>query len=223
MRIISEFYDFYDFLSSRSDDRIYARKTEYHKFYNQLNKSIIINNIEINLTPLYDILENFTKSFLHKSEMEFLIVNEKVYVHGYEIYVNYRNIYQSGYIPIHSDKVERNSKKRLSFLNIPYYEINKDFTVNNLNMSYVCEKLNSPLIFIKISSSDIYVTINPTIKNTKFISCFENPYSIFQDIEKFINNKNNPEPKMIQLSDKVKLEKHGFDKYSFRKQPQKKG
>lgn len=64
--------------------------------------------------------------------------------------------------------------------------------------------------------------VNPLLNDYKFYKLFDS-YQAFQEISMFISGVlGNKEKKVIQVSDKNKIEQHGFDyKWSFRKKPKK--
>lgn len=64
--------------------------------------------------------------------------------------------------------------------------------------------------------------LNPCLKDIEFFRII-NPYVAFQEIEMFLSGVLGfPAPPMIEITDKDKLAKQGFDKWSFRKMPTKK-
>ena len=71
------------------------------------------------------------------------------------------------------------------------------------------------------SGSNQRFIVNPVLKDYEFYKVFET-YSAFQEIQMFIsgvlgtNNKD-----IIEVEDKYKIAQHGFDKWSFRKEPTK--
>lgn len=64
--------------------------------------------------------------------------------------------------------------------------------------------------------------INPLLKEYQFYKIF-NAVQAFQEIQMFISGVlGNKEKEIIEISDKDKIKQHGFDKWSFRKEPQNK-
>lgn len=64
--------------------------------------------------------------------------------------------------------------------------------------------------------------LNPSLKKLDFHK-FKDPYTTYQDIFQYVAGVlNRPENNMVTISDKDKIHKHGFDKWSFRKMPTKK-
>ena len=64
--------------------------------------------------------------------------------------------------------------------------------------------------------------INPLLKEYQFYKIF-NAVQAFQEIQMFISGVlGNKEKDIIQVADKYKIAGHGFDKWSFRKEPEEK-
>jgi hypothetical protein len=63
------------------------------------------------------------------------------------------------------------------------------------------------------------ITLNPSLKELEF-QTIKDPYTAYQDIFQYVaGTLNKPENKMVKISDKDKVHKHGFDKWSFRTMP----
>jgi coproporphyrinogen III oxidase len=67
---------------------------------------------------------------------------------------------------------------------------------------------------------DVNIVTYPILKNYEFFKVF-NPYETYQQIEMFISNLAINEDRIVMISDKLKAETHGFDKFSFRKDKSK--
>ena len=62
--------------------------------------------------------------------------------------------------------------------------------------------------------------INPLLKDYEFYKIF-NSFQAFQEISMFIGGVlGNKEKEIIEIADKYKIAQHGFDKWSFRKEPE---
>lgn len=76
---------------------------------------------------------------------------------------------------------------------------------------------NSPILNITYYDGGFAIHVNPRLKEYNFISQYD-PVSAFQEISMYIGNnlviQKDPNPK---LSDDIKRDIHGFDKWSFRK------
>ena len=64
--------------------------------------------------------------------------------------------------------------------------------------------------------------INPLLKEYQFFKVF-NAFQAFQEIQMFLGGVlGNKEKDIVNVADKYKIAQHGFDKWSFRKEPEKK-
>jgi len=64
--------------------------------------------------------------------------------------------------------------------------------------------------------------INPMLKEYEFFKIFDS-YQAFQEIQMFLSGVlGNKEKEIIVVEDKYKIASHGFDKWSFRKEPENK-
>lgn len=84
-------------------------------------------------------------------------------------------------------------------------------------------ELDSPIIFIDHQSPHSFtrqtkVYTNPKLRDVEFYKIV-NPFIAFQELSMFIGGiMGGKSPIMIQVSDEDRILKHGFDKYSFRKE-----
>jgi hypothetical protein len=70
--------------------------------------------------------------------------------------------------------------------------------------------------------SDSRFIVNPVLKEYKFYKVFDT-FSAFQEIQMFISGVLGADKKeIIEVEDKYKITQHGFDKWSFRREPSKK-
>jgi hypothetical protein len=82
---------------------------------------------------------------------------------------------------------------------------------------------NSPVFaidtaFVRYGARDSNFILNPTLKTYKFFKLFDS-FQALQEIQMFISGVlGTGENKMIEVADKYKIESHGFDKTSFRKE-----
>lgn len=66
------------------------------------------------------------------------------------------------------------------------------------------------------------LTLNPSLKALEF-QRIKDPYSAYQDIFQYVSGVlNKPENRMVNISDRDKIHKHGYNKWSFRQLPTKK-
>lgn len=65
------------------------------------------------------------------------------------------------------------------------------------------------------------IILNPPLKDYKFVTQ-KDPYTTFQEIYMFMSGViGSTGPHLVEISDKIRAQKHGFDKWSFRKPPKK--
>jgi len=94
-------------------------------------------------------------------------------------------------------------------LNTPIFIYDYDSNVKNIS-GYCREYHNSKFI------------INPLLKNYEFYKKFDS-FQTFQEISMFIGGVlGSKEKKIIEVEDKYKIAQHGFNKWSFRKEPKDK-
>lgn len=94
---------------------------------------------------------------------------------------------------------------------------NSNFTVpKEVNTKAIENKIVIATIDI-YCKSDYNFCINPSnLKNFEFFKVM-NAFQAAQEIQMWIGNFTNPENNMVEIADKYKIHKHGFDKQSFRK------
>jgi hypothetical protein len=85
----------------------------------------------------------------------------------------------------------------------------------------------TPLFFLNHvhsyrSPDKTILTMGPSLQGINFQK-IKDAYTTYQDIFQFVaGTLNKPESKMVKISDKDKIAKHGFDKWSFRQKGPKK-
>lgn len=78
-------------------------------------------------------------------------------------------------------------------------------------------KYSSPVIVFTNTEKGVRLITNPKLKDFKFQKIKE-PFTAFQEISTFISNTfGYPGNPTVEVSEKTKIEKHGFNKWSFRK------
>ncbi len=91
--------------------------------------------------------------------------------------------------------------------NIPVFVYDSDY-----KRYYVTKHYHNNPIFL----------INPLLKEYRFFRVF-NAFQAFQEIEMFLSGVlGNKEKEIVDVLDKYKIAQHGFDKWSFRKEPENK-
>lgn len=100
--------------------------------------------------------------------------------------------------------------------------------VNNINARQIFIEYNTPVFIYDLNYYncenwrffDEKFIINPPLNKYKFYKIFDT-YQAFQEISMFISNILVSDKKiMVDIEDKYKIEQHGFDKWSFRKESQ---
>jgi len=199
--------------------KVFKQAKDYWKNTNSYRN---LNNYSFNekYKKKYDYYNYFIVFFCDKIYIGWEFVKENI---GYEItntkYITY-------------DIIE--VKKRLKTEASKFYNENFDDSVNsilNKSMMELHREYNSPtLVFDMNATSERYrmsrdrpiFRINPVLKSYEFYKVFDT-FSAFQEIQMFIGGVlTNPEENMIELSNDVRIKKHGFDKFSFRKEPKNK-
>ena len=99
--------------------------------------------------------------------------------------------------------------------------------INDANVLEVFREYNAPAFVYDCDwSEDNYggnyrhsFTINPVLKDLKFYKVFD-AFTAFQEIQMFISGVLGiGEKEIIEVADEYKIPQHGFDKWSFRKEP----
>ena len=102
--------------------------------------------------------------------------------------------------------------------------------VKNYDALYLFRELNTPVFLydqdygrIDINPHSRYhpkFIINPLLKEYQFFRVFET-FQAFQEIQMFLSGVlGNKEKEIVNVADKYKIAQHGFDKWSFRKEPE---
>lgn len=105
------------------------------------------------------------------------------------------------------------------------YQKFRDFDTGR--MVELFHKFQTPLFVVSHTYSyrkpdKTVITLGPCLKDLEF-QRIKDTYTAYQDIFQFVaGTLNKPENKMVKISDKDKIAKHGFDKWSFRQKGPKK-
>lgn len=217
MRIISNFKDYYDGVAHQFFDKdlIYVRKEEIicddikeiSKKLNLFSKDI--RNPTIHFCGTFDSLYCSIIFFCGKS------------------YPFYHNYYIDKIFFTKEEVLEYSELaigKRLYNWHDSSYKANEIFALSekssNINTEY-----NSPIVVLTIDRDNNYNNKYKLIKNynlSKFnFANIIDPYTAFQEIFMFMNSIYRNEKVIPEVDDKYKIQQHGFDKFSFRKMPEK--
>jgi len=124
-------------------------------------------------------------------------------------------------------------KKILIIKNETFYNINFDDSVNHIlnhDMMELHRKYNTPILVLDMNAN-VYNSwrgrnkpsfyVNPILKPYEFYKVFDT-FTAFQEIQMFVGGVLTNSENIIELSNDVRIKKHGFDKWSFRKEPKNK-
>lgn len=240
MKIISNFRDYYDSILLYGTDPklLYYRNTDEIKF----NLLDIYEKNKINVPHIFKFdndfpynrgVDYFNKKINIATNYFYIFFCGKLYIGIYTTLTDLEKFNCSCYDDyvfnfIHYS-VESLSKWIINKLgneiknNKEYIKYIKDIT-NELTYLYsnikisnnLFIKFNTPIFLIdKFAWEDII--INPQLKSYDFMKV-KNPFEAFQEISEYIGNIFGvPGNKIININDRSKIIKHGFDKWSFRK------
>ncbi|MDO8640104.1 MAG: hypothetical protein Q7R33_01010 [Nitrosarchaeum sp.] len=221
MRIISKFHDYYDCIQSYGFDPkiVYYRKTE-----NIVDKSAIkvLKSVYMKFpsTGYYGSIPYYGSTLTYHPVL--FIVSGKLYV-SYEIdvgigqrteYVFDKTIIENFMSKSCSKKYRYNSLSDIRKLNQAYQEL------KNVDFNKVSIGLKTPVILMKHSYENedriVYVK-DPFLKEYNFVKVLD-PFTMYQTLSMFVGNFLIEQSKPIwPISDNLKAQSKGFDKYSFRK------
>lgn len=241
MRIISDFKDYYDFLSDPSDtNHIWNRKTEIITIHKNDPDFKNFNNYYSNLSPYtHSIIgsRTWSKSIkeFNRDTIEFrtsLLMfcgNPYIIMTTSEQPDRYFYFGKDDFEQIVKEHSAKNSRSHFWIKgNISAYESimqgNMPHYLKNINLNFKC-----PIIYIK--HIDYYdnrfkefrfeIELNSSLKSIQFEKLID-PYNVFQSLDRYIwNDLAATNDIADNISNQDKIESHGFDKWSFRKQSSK--
>jgi len=218
MKIISTFHDYYDSIQGYGFDPtvIYLRKTkEIENHYRQKTYKIQLRGLYNNKYD-YEIRYSGVVFFCAKV-YPFVCFRHSV---NCKLRYFYNPVVLLRYIERAYSK-DINSHRRWKFSGGNHKKNIKEFFAipNNFEVNIkLHEKFDSPVFVIHYNYflCNNYTIVNPVLKDMNFQTVYD-PYSAFQEIDMFLSGvMQSAENKMITISDKVRKQKHGFDKTSFR-------
>lgn len=231
MRIISNFKDFYDGISHQYLDKdiLYLRSSIQE--YPEKNAVPDVAHFEIadsrnNITYFFSLeLLGFCGKIypmvvIRTTGIEFKPTEFNQYSHGFFSYDKLVDFVKLKNIPIKEGRRYRwfNFSYQDSLADIArFFETNTNF--NKLEDTF--RRLNTPVFVLReINRRDRALITNPMLKNFSFQK-FKDPYTTHQELFMYVGGYlRQPEKEMVKLTDLQKLEKRGFDKWSFRKPPE---
>lgn len=242
MRIISKTKDYYDGVQSLGydPDLCYVRKTEKEYgeyFYERLlreevrffenSPALSINSFIIGFCgEIYvcvQVMHNGEHYYCYSiDDMDKVI--KKIGIK--RIQKEYYGEYEKKYTRTLFNRNHLMSKFDDDLMNNPetYYFMNpskKKYNKNSLKQIFITMKVPIFVIYKKYKNNKQTLLLNPLLKNYEFQK-MKDPYTAYQEIAQYISGVlgvNSPET--IDISDEDMRDKKGFDKWSFKKMPEK--
>jgi hypothetical protein len=217
MRIISDFKDYYDSVSHQYLDKEVIYKRLCHSFLLKdkwpHSRSIASSN-GVSFSVDY-ILLGFCGSLFPAIGIR-SVTNPNMNAVLYD-YQSYENKVRSEQLP-----VEKSYKFFFRSYDTSLSSIQRFFKEDFNRFQGLFAKHNTPCFMVVYGQDDPKIVVNPILKDLDFFKV-KDPYTAHQEVYQFVTgNLNQPENSMVKISDKDKISKHGFDKWSFRKMPSKK-
>jgi hypothetical protein len=228
MKILSDFHDYYDRPMAHDADRetLWIRKTNDKDipFTLQDVKEKILNHVpsmlfDLNLRPfiilfagkVYPALEVSWHAYDYSrkevcysiDKVDDLIV-PRLTESGRERYLGNHHKRRSRFRGGSRDNLEA------------FFALAKDQRLFVIN-----DKHRTPVAMISYSDPCWVIKLNCQLKTYQFMKVVD-VFTAYQEISMFVNNMAVPEKVIIEPNDTLKVETHGFNKYSFRKDPSKK-
>ena len=232
MKIISKFKDYYDSVSHQYLDKetIYFRKTETVNLecrFGRASHYPTVRNFHVLPWTIRFQIIGFCGNFYPVIQFSLPPVKDKAdYVVGLYSKEELNKFVVDNQIQI--------SHGRPSQSKTYYHEELADFErfFNNTekfkSLEPIFRKHNVPVFAFSCEdnsrygrrlSGDPYLILNPFLKEYSFAKV-KDPFSAHQELYQFIGGYlRQPEREMVEISDRDKIHKHGFDKWSFRRLP----
>lgn len=236
MRIISNFFDYYDNAMSYGIDKdlIYNRKLEIIEVDKKYKKDEItrfidaFNPFEVigfcgRMYPVY--LDHTDKRNCKKALQPKLMQKDYNpfwryrYANTYRAYYSFEEV-EANYDPKHSDyslkRIFDTSNKYWKPVSVSAYREIDNYIGKTISDD-IFREYDSPIIHWVLNGDKINITINPMLSNFNFMIKHD-PFSAFQEIAMYIgNNLVKQVDPTVNFSDELKRDIAGFDKWSFRK------
>lgn len=218
MRIISRFHDYYDVVMKSGMDRevVYVRERKDIVLDDNCGIDFSTRNASSNHvvnTVLLGYCGQIFKVYTVKVSWSF---GDRLYVfHKYDEFEEFMRINSLG--SSYDFRANR-------WWPGQYARFEKFDTSKLLDLFH---KYQTPLFIVSYehhwrSKSKATITLGPSLKDLEFARV-KDPFTAYQDIFQYVAGVlNRPENKMVEISDKDKVHKHGFDKWSFRQKGPKK-
>lgn len=210
MRILSKFRDYYDTAMGYGIDkeRVYARTQEVHYVDNVRTLLLIHNGCYITLYVI-----GFCGKLFGVAE------------HNGEYFYNFNDLEKQTLAKKYKDAYNTRSVFLRRFLDCNLMSALREctWTENIPDYHTYFQKYNVPIFSIKVAStitSELtpLIVLNPKLSAFKFYQ-IKDAFTAYQEIDMYLHNElaNPDNPHIDPVSDVIKAESHGFNKYSFRK------
>lgn len=221
MRIISGVKDYYDVVVSQGIDKsiLYVRTRVEQKVNSILHLNIPQTSDGHNYQRDDQYCRYIYLGFCGQIYPVIEFVNAKEGTRNF--YYNLKDL------KIEMDRVGFKTQKEKRFWSSrfdPHYLKNSEsfFNADTSGLLNKFHEFNAPIFVLFSISRDQFIVSNISLKDYQFAKV-KDPYACFQDISTYVSGVlKTPDRPMVELKDKDKIDKHGFDKYSFRKLPTKK-
>ena len=203
MRIISKFHDYYDTVNRYTrDNSIVFNRLQYEL---KMQENFPLKRSNTN----YNIKENEIPYIRNLSPHIFgniLLFAGKIYP-----YIEYDKKYYWDFDSFYDD---------LEILKNPTKTVGSIHKLFSFKGSTILEEwsIQNKITIALMNYWHKEININPKLSQLNFEKQFD-PYSAYQEIEMWIGGVLTNNETIPEISDKDKINQHGFDKWSFRKQP----
>jgi hypothetical protein len=235
VRIISKFKDYYDGVSGQYFDKeiIYLRESQDISVKRDDFPRVQLITVRgagrepTGWTIGFDLIGFCGEIFpVVKMHFQATPTSPVTKAHSFYNFQEFEEFVRGEGLPIEYDKYSRKwyyfSSYEASFDSVARFFENKD-KFEKAKELFV--RWNVPAFVIKCAVVDerkTVITLNPVLKDYSFARV-KDPFTAHQDLYSFVSGRlNQPVREMVTVSDAVKIHKHGFDKWSFRKYPEKK-
>lgn len=230
MRILSKFHDYYDSALKLGEDKdtIYLRE----------RREVPVNRKQSESLPVVEFRNadiGYVKSILFNKNISFFYLGfcGKIYP-AIRIFGNlndsaktlysfddYKKFCEDNQLNVKFDTSKKNIRRYWSwgFSFGDSVRVKSFFESSQLqSLDRVFFEQNAPVfIYEEVINREKQIVVNPSLKDLNFFTV-KDSYTTYQELFMFIGGVlRKPEREMVKISDKDNLEKHGFDKWSFRK------
>lgn len=216
MRIISKFKDYYDSVQKQGMDSevLYIRDSQILDFDFNIYKDV----------SSHYVIESFILGFCGNIYKCFRLSyddlrSKKIEKFYFDIESNIEE-FKKDSIAFGFLKESDFNTKRWSFR----YGLGKFLNSPTSDLSNIFHKHQVPVFLIRHrqytdeTEGKTKLVLNPKLQ-TYGVQSFKDTYTCYQEIFQYVSGVlNHPENKMVTISNNDKISKHGFDKWSFRKQ-----